>query len=256
MSVSPSAANTPRFDSDRARQSAGATFASSAEHYDQIRPRYPSALVDLLSSCHRIADIGAGTGIFSEQLRRAGHDVLALEPAAELAARLQSKLDIPVWRARAEATALAPASVDGASFAQSWHWIDPVAACAELDRIIIPGGKVLLAWNTIDVHAADWTLRLTRIMHSGDIHRPGFIPPFAAPWQLDTRSECQWTMSLPAGRLAEIMHTRSYWLEAGPTTRERMSANLNWYLYEHLGWQPDTIIDLPYRSDGIVLRRP
>ena len=34
-----------------------------------------------------------------------------------------------------------------------------------------------------------------------------------------------------------------------------MTANLDWYLYEHLGFAPGQPVELPYRTDAFVLER-
>ena len=53
-------------------------FSNRVDDYVRYRPRYPSAVVDLLeSSCGLtrdwvVADVGSGTGIFSEMLLRLG----------------------------------------------------------------------------------------------------------------------------------------------------------------------------------------
>jgi hypothetical protein len=34
--------------------------------------------------------------------------------------------------------------------AQAWHWFDPAAALAEVERITCAGGRLGLVWNTLD----------------------------------------------------------------------------------------------------------
>jgi hypothetical protein len=63
------------------------SFGSAADEYDRHRPRYPRALVaDLVAGEGvRALDVGAGTGIASDQLLSAGAQVLAIEPDARMA---------------------------------------------------------------------------------------------------------------------------------------------------------------------------
>ena len=51
------------------------------------------------------------------------------------------------------------------------------------------------------------------------------------------------------------MATRSYWLKANERTRAKMEANLSWYLFERLGFDPGDTVPLPYRTDAFVYER-
>ena len=46
--------------------------------------------------------------------------------------------------------------------------------------------------------------------------------------------------------LAELAKSRAYWLSASEATREKVMANLDWYLHEHLGHTASDVLDLPY----------
>ena len=66
-------------------------------------------------------------------------------------------------------------------------------------------------------------------------------------------------MSLPAmysstsSFTVMLARTRSYWLRSSPATREKVEANLRWYLHDHLGFAPGDLVSLPYRSDSFVV---
>jgi SAM-dependent methyltransferase len=139
--------------------SGGATgvFCAKVDDYVRARPTYPAALVDALHavagldahSC--IADIGAGTGLFTRCLIERGWQVTAVEPNAQMRAAADALLGTsPRYRSEngcAEATGLADASVDLVTAAQAFHWFDPQRARAECLRILRPGGMAAIIWN-------------------------------------------------------------------------------------------------------------
>ncbi|WPF67140.1 MULTISPECIES: class I SAM-dependent methyltransferase [unclassified Corynebacterium] len=247
----PSRAEQPHFRTPQQRRAAARAFETGARAYHDARPGYPEEIIALLRGAHTVVDIGAGTGKLTAALARY-HEVFALDPSAEmihLAAH-----HAPAWRATAEHTGLADNSVDAAACAQTWHWVDTEQACAELDRIIRPGGHVLLAWNTLDV-SDPWVLRLSRIMHAGDVLRPGFLPPVASPWIIAEELRTTWVDPLTPPEIIALARTRSYWLRSPAHIRRRVEANLEWYLYEHSGYGPGDTVSLPYRCDAFVLSR-
>lgn len=244
----------PGFRDDAHRRSRAAAFSDGADVYEDVRPGYPREVVELLATAKTVVDVGAGTGKLTRDLTAPGRDVLATDPSADMVRTLSGMFDVPVWRATAEATALAEDSVDAVVCAQTWHWVDVAAASAEFDRIVRPGGQVVLVWNTIDV-SDPWVLRLARIMHSGDIQKEGFLPDVGAPWEVAEELRLRWTDPLTPAQVYRLTQTRSYWLRSGEKIRRRVRENLRWYLFEHTGLREDSVIDLPYRTDAFVLRR-
>ncbi|MGD7003681.1 class I SAM-dependent methyltransferase [Corynebacterium halotolerans] len=245
----------PRFPAEAERIRAGRAFDTGARRYDAVRPGYPPEVLTLLAGHRQIADVGAGTGKLTAQLRDAGHELVALDPSPDMARVLRERVGVPVWRATAEATALADAAVDALACAQTWHWVDVDRASTEFDRVVRPGGAVLLVWNNLDV-SQPWILRLSRIMHAGDIHKEGFLPWVSAPWRIDEVLRTTWTQYLTPEQLYLLTQTRSYWLKSSAAVREKVTANLRWYLYDRLGFQPGQLLAVPYRCDAFVLRRP
>jgi len=138
-------------------QSSEHRFSNRVANYIRYRPSYPRELVDLLereaklSPEGTIADIGSGTGIFSELLLKAGYQVSGVEPnqpMREAAERLLS--GYPRFHSvdgSAQATTLADQSADLIVSAQAYHWFDTPEARAEFRRILKPGGKIALIWN-------------------------------------------------------------------------------------------------------------
>ncbi len=134
-----------------------ARFTDRVDDYVRFRPSYPQALVERLTSLCRlgpdrvVADIGAGTGIFTRLLLETGARVFAVEPNAAMraAAEADSAKDARFESVdgSAESTTLPDASVDLITAVQAFHWFKPHEARLEFARIQRPGGLVALIWN-------------------------------------------------------------------------------------------------------------
>ncbi|WP_437205380.1 class I SAM-dependent methyltransferase [Planctomicrobium sp. SH664] len=132
-------------------------FSDRVENYAKYRPGYPAEILDVaiaqfgLTARSVIADIGAGTGIFSRLLLSRGNRVLGVEPNAAMREILEESLaSDPHFTAvdgTAEATTLPDQSVDLITAAQAFHWFDLQPTRAEFARILRPGGWVMLVWN-------------------------------------------------------------------------------------------------------------
>jgi SAM-dependent methyltransferase len=133
-------------------------FSNRVDMYVKYRPSYPAEAIAYLyetvgfrTDCD-VADIGAGTGIFSRLLAEKGTRVIAVEPNRAMRAAAEQALGaLPNFRAlegAAEETGLPDQSVDFIVCAQSFHWFDRQAAQKEFRRILKPGGKAVLIWNT------------------------------------------------------------------------------------------------------------
>lgn len=124
----------------------------------KYRPSYPKEAIDYLYNTigfrtnSDVADIGAGTGIFSKLLLERGSHVIGVEPnkaMREVAEKLQNEYDnFHVTAGSAEATGLMNESVDFVTCAQAFHWFDRDLTKVEFGRILRPGGKVVLIWNS------------------------------------------------------------------------------------------------------------
>jgi SAM-dependent methyltransferase len=132
-------------------------FAVHADAYARGRPGYAPALVPLLQQlgiiAHTVvADLGAGTGASCAVLLATGARVIAVEPEPGMRRHALDRFaDEPRFTAvdgRAEATGLPQASVDHVTAMQAMHWFAIEPTRAELRRILRPGGRVVLAWNT------------------------------------------------------------------------------------------------------------
>ncbi|WP_037840718.1 class I SAM-dependent methyltransferase [Streptomyces sp. NRRL WC-3549] len=139
------------------------SFDRSAALYASARPGYPPALFDSVEELSGrplrgalTVDVGAGTGIATRLLRDRGARVTAVEPGPGMAAELHRSLpSVPVVRGDGNRLPLATASADLITYAQSWHWTEPVLALAEAVRVLRPGGALALWWNVAD-HSVSW----------------------------------------------------------------------------------------------------
>ena len=130
-------------------------FTGKARVYANARPGYPEAAFDYIKSIVPpnavFADIGAGTGKFTEPLARCGYTVHAVEPNADmreqLAATLAAYKNVSIINAPAEATTLPDNSIDAVTCAQALHWFDLDAFQAECRRIGKPGITVIAVYN-------------------------------------------------------------------------------------------------------------
>lgn len=259
--------DTPTFRDAAHRHRAGATFGDElqksedgATGYHRVRPGYPPAVIEALARLaphpRVVVDIGAGTGKLTGSLADVYRNatLLALDPSTAM--RQALTLNVPAAQCldgTAEHTGLESDSVDVATCAQTWHWVDTTAATKEFARVLRADGVAMLVWNTLDV-SVPWVHRLSRIMHAGDVLRPGFYPEVGSALELTEEVRLTWEQTLTIEDIVLLARTRSYWLRSKPATRTKVEANLRWYLHEHLGHTYDEGIALPYRCDAFYFR--
>ncbi len=133
-------------------------FTGRVADYERYRSRYPSAVIDLLvERCGltreaKVADIGAGTGMLSELFLENGNPVLAVEPNDDMRASCERLTEtwsqLVVKKGTAETTGLDDASVDFIVAGRAFHWFDPEPTKREFERILRPGGWVVLVSNS------------------------------------------------------------------------------------------------------------
>ena len=237
-------------------------FVGEGGAYGSVRPAYPdeavAALVDAARRARgadasgrggplRAADIGAGTGKMSESLARAGLLVDAVEPSEAMRAQASSIEGVTWHDGVAEWTGLPNDLYDIVVFAQSWHWVDSERAGLEVERILAPGGALGIVWNQMDV-SIPWVHRLTRIMRSGDVHRPDKPPTPGGGFAPMTLTQVAWEDRMTPEQILTLGTTRSSYIRSSEAGRARMQENLRWYLYEHLGYAPGETVTIPYTT--------
>lgn len=93
-----------------------------------------------------------------------------------------------------------------------------------------------------------WVHRLTRIMRSGDVHRPDKPPAPGGGFAPMLLTQVSWEDRMTPEQILTLGTTRSSYIRSAPSGRERMQANLRWYLYERLGYAPGEIVTIPYTT--------
>jgi ubiquinone/menaquinone biosynthesis C-methylase UbiE len=97
-----------------------------------------------------VAEVGAGTGIFTRHLAERGLSVTAIEPSRAMRATAVD-LDGVTWSpGSGEQTGLDNASQRWLVAAQSFHWIDTERGLAEARRVLVQGGHFTALWNDRD----------------------------------------------------------------------------------------------------------
>jgi ubiquinone/menaquinone biosynthesis C-methylase UbiE len=139
-------------------------FTELAENYSRYREGYAIPVRDaIFGLCAAapttldVADVGAGTGIWSRLLaERAPRSLVAVEPNDSMRARgIADSRGLGItWRVGSgEATGLETGSADLLTMASSFHWVDFDAGVREFHRVLRPGGWFVALWNPRAVEA-------------------------------------------------------------------------------------------------------
>lgn len=216
------------------------SFGPAADLYDRIRPSYPPAaalwmfgepVVD--GRRKRIADLGAGTGIFTRVLVDLGYEVIPVEPDAGMRDKLvASTPGITPLAGSAEEIPLEDGCVDGACAAQAYHWFDPARAHPEIARVLRPGGIWGPIMNLRD-ESVDWVKKLSEVggMEDGRDSRSSVFQEdedysFGELFSKAEIEEFAHEVEHDAETLMMLIQSRSYWITASPETKERMEGQV------------------------------
>ncbi|MCZ4497506.1 MAG: Methyltransferase type 11 [Marmoricola sp.] len=229
------------------------SFASVAQEYDRSRPSYPPEVVTWLIGEHRLGgplkvlELGAGTGLLTELVVAAGHEVLATDPLPEMLEHLSRRLPgVATAVATAESIPVPSRSYDVVLCAQSFHWFDHPVALAEIARVLRPGGVLGLVWNVRD-EGIPWGRKLGKIIGKSAAESPGDLaePVRASPYfgYVDSSDHRFW-QSLRKDELYDLVRSRSYVAVMPDAQRDELLSRVG-ALYDDYGRGPDGM-QLPY----------
>jgi len=228
------------------------SFGSVAAQYAAFRPSYPDDAVRFLlgEGPRRVLDLGAGTGLLTERLVAAGHEVVAVDPSAEMLAQLAERLpDVVLHVGAAEAIPLSDDDVDAVVAGQAAHWFDPATAAPEITRVLRPGGVVGLIWNARD-ERVPWVAALGELLadeargHEADqTVVEQFTRALGVPEQC---LESGIVQTVTPEQVVAGIATRSYAATMDPDTRERFLDRVRHLLATHPDTRGRTRLDLPY----------
>jgi SAM-dependent methyltransferase len=170
---------------------AASGFGAEADAYERSRPSYPAdAVTWILDALHvpdggRVADVAAGTGKFTRLLVDAlPHvEVIGVEPIEGMRSHLAGS--VPVVGAVAEALPFADGSIDGITVAQAFHWFDAERAYEELARVLRPGCRLALTWNSRD-RSEPWVDRVWGVVERIEKRAPWRADGWRATAEVDT----------------------------------------------------------------------
>jgi SAM-dependent methyltransferase len=228
------------------------SFGEEAAAYERGRPSYPPEAIDWLlpNGARDVLDLGAGTGKLTIRLVERGLTVVAVDPIPEMLEVLSGSLpDTPALLGTAEEIPLPDNSVDSVVVAQAWHWFDPERAVAEVARVLRPGGRLGLVWNTRDERLG-WVKDLGRIVgHEDDPFNQKVTLP--APFTDVERHQVEWTSYLTPQALIDLVASRSYCITSPTEVRTRTLAQVRELLATHPALVNTTGLALPYVTVGV-----
>ncbi|MFA8300837.1 MAG: class I SAM-dependent methyltransferase [Hyphomicrobiales bacterium] len=136
-------------------------FHQKAKIYEEYRPDYPLNTVKLLEEKAYlkkgsvIAEIGCGTGKFTDLLLDEGYQVAAVEPDHSMSAILESKhlqSDLRIYNCFAEQTPFEDHQFNAIISAQSFHFFHTESVRNEFFRILKKDGDIVVLWYLFDTN--------------------------------------------------------------------------------------------------------
>ena len=199
-------------------------FAEVAGAYERGRPGYPEEAVRWMVGDRPLAvvDLGAGTGKLTRVLVALGHRVVAVEPLDEMRAELAAALPaVHAIQGTAEEIPLFTGAADVVTSAQAFHWFDHDNALPEIARVLRPGGRLALVWNSRD-DSDPWMARLSAIIGNESIEESDVVPVIDASGRFGRVETAvfSFTHRLDRDGLLDLVLSRSYIAKLSPPDRE------------------------------------
>jgi SAM-dependent methyltransferase len=140
------------------RQQRNSWYATVADTYDRLRPRYPIDLVERAFIAAKIPpdgsilEVGCGPGTATVTAAQLGRKMVCLEPSApscDIARR--NTIDYPnveIINTNFEDWQAPDRSFDAILAATSWHWIAPEKKHQQAAALLQDNGAIVMLWNT------------------------------------------------------------------------------------------------------------
>jgi ubiquinone/menaquinone biosynthesis C-methylase UbiE len=222
-----------------------------AEQYHRYRPRYPDALISRLAKivgevpgAGVVVDVGAGTGIFSRQLRLraalpAKITIVGIEPSASMRAQAVAETtddtDLEFRDSVAEQLPFGGGSARGVVAATAAHWSERPTFYSEAHRILVPDGILAIVEYVRDGEGTPIVAALIEFMGRYGSER-AYAPPdyrrelaeaagfgtseaFVLPRQLHLDLDAFVGLALSSSHGAGVIE------RFGPTGRDRLCAS-------------------------------
>lgn len=130
-------------------------FEQIAADYAAARPTYPDELYRALADAgvtgpgRQTLEIGAGAGLATVELLRAGCEVVAVEPGARLVEHLRAVAPgVDVIQCGFEDVDLPGSAFDAVVAATSLHWVDLAVGLPKIHGALRTGGR-LAVWRSV-----------------------------------------------------------------------------------------------------------
>ena len=159
-------------------------FSGFADLYDAVRPTPPMVLTEVITGYAGgrpalVVDLGSGTGLSTRWASGWSHEVIGVEPSADMrrrAAAVPTDANLRYVDGWSHATGLPDQCADVVLAVQALHWMEPTATFIEVARLLRPGGvfaaidcdwppsvgdaRAEQAWHTARARVADHERKL------------------------------------------------------------------------------------------------
>ena len=248
-------------------------FGLTADDYGRFRAGFPDELLARLAARGavgegtRALDLGTGTGALARLVATRARSVLGTDPSEQMLEEARAiggpdGLDFALGSA--EEIDFPDASFDLVTAGQCWHWFDAPRAAAEVRRVLVDGGRLVIAhfdWiplpgnvvaateELIVEHNPDWNMYGGTGMHPrwlADVAEAGFT-------EIETFS---FDLAVPYSHEAWVGRIRASNGVGASLPEEgvrRFSDDLTRLLADHF---PEDPLAVPHRTWAVVATRP